>query len=277
MSKNPLSSTKGTRHIEILTTNKYELFVLHPCNRRIQPALVHKKVKMLKEHGWCRGMPMLCKKLPGGKLEVLDGQHRLEAAKLLGIWVWYTIDNECTLEPKDFSPEQKPWVMMDYVDAYCSDGNKDYAELREFINTYGFPAAVSASLLAGGCGSGGSNINPRIKEGTFTVSDRDFATRVAEIVLRISRVLPAAKTANAISCLARFVWVTNKGFKAAQLMDKCERNPAMLHVCGTLDQYSEMFEEVYNHQSRTGRLPLKFLADEAGRAKSAAPSPYAKK
>ena len=116
--------------------------------------------------------------------------------------------------------------------------------------------------------NGNSNLCGKIKSGDFQVRDSDFAKSVADLVERISLVFPEARTKKVVACMARFMTVSHKGFNARKMAEKCEGNIGMLHVCGNLKQYCEMFEEIYNHGSQKGRLPLRFWADEAARSRS---------
>lgn len=267
-------STKGTPHQTIMTTSNYDLFVLDAFNRRINDALVRKKVSLLAAHGWCPGLPMLCIRNSGGKFEIKDGQHRFEAAKRLGIPVWYVVVKDCDLSPSEINAGQKAWALKDFVDSHISLGNAEYMVLRDFSANYRIPLSIAASLLsANGCGTS-DGVTKRIQEGLFKVKDQRWAERIGAICREIGEVFQYMHTRNAVSSIARFALV--KEFSDLQMIEQCQRYSNMLKPCGTVDQYSLMFEEVYNFQRKVNRLPLKFYADAEARKRSAA-SPKAGK
>lgn len=267
-----MSDAKGKPHKEILKADKYDLFVLHPHNRMVKDGLVRKKMKVLDQYGWCPGAPMVCAKILGGKFEIRDGQHRFEAAKRLGIAVWYVVlpESECP------TPEQlnagnggaKTWGLSDYVDSYSAIGNEQYVELRDFAAEYRIPLSHAAALLFGLCGHSHGVIE-RLKMGEFVVKDRKWADKVGLLAREIGEVLPQMRTNNAIGAISRMALV--KEFDGTQMIEQCQRYANMLRPCGTMDQYSQMFEEVYNFQRKVSRLPLKFLADAEARKRNVCP------
>lgn len=261
-----MESVKGKPHLTICTTDKYDLFVLHKNNRDINPVLVRKKVRMLQQKGWCRGLPMLCRRTSGGKFEVIDGQHRLEAAKALKIPVWYTVDDKCEIEPSECNADQKPWSLSDYVSAQVAIGNSQFIELKDFAAQFKMPLALSVALLSGRTNHCTVDTDA-MRDGTFVVKDAGFAGSVGAIVRDIGSVFQYARTRGSVCAIARFVVASSRGFQSKQLVDKCVKYQNMLRQCGSIDQYGEMYEEVYNFQQRI-RLPIKFLADEEVRKRS---------
>ena len=64
------------------------------------------------------------------KMQVIDGQHRLEAAKALGIPMFYVVDKESELEDiVRLNNSQKSWILEDYVNYHASDGVKFFVDI----------------------------------------------------------------------------------------------------------------------------------------------------
>lgn len=265
-------SARGERHLTIMTTMKYEMFVRHPRNRPYSEVGVRRKVRAFKRMGqWVPGCPMLCVRKPGGKLMVYDGQNRLDAAARLQIPVWYVIDPQAAAhEPKDFNcnDAQSSWTISQYVDVEADAGNKHYVELRNFAKTYGLPYSICATLLQGMVACGG-NILKAIQSGDFEVLDLSYAQETAAVIASLLRINKDLRGPVMCRAIARCMLVRDKGFDPAAFITKCSRLSHQLHPCGTVDQYCSMFETIYNYQSRkSNKIPLAFVAKEAVAARS---------
>jgi len=65
--------------------------------------------------------------------EVIDGQHRLEAAKKLEIPVYYRVIKGLTLEDcQALNSNSKMWTPTDYARAFCENGVDSYCKYLEF-------------------------------------------------------------------------------------------------------------------------------------------------
>lgn len=93
----------------------------------------------------------------------------------------------------------------------------------------------------------------------FRVRDMTYARRVSAILEVLKRHVPWALHSLSIAAISRFARV--KDFDDAQMVKKIETHPHLLKRCATLEMFSDMFDEVYNHMSRS-RIPLAFLARE---------------
>jgi len=66
--------------------------------------------------------------------EVINGQHRLLAAKALGVPIFYEyVDNP---SPSQMAIENmnKQWSDNDYLHLYCSNGYEEYIKLKQFMD-----------------------------------------------------------------------------------------------------------------------------------------------
>ena len=72
-----------------MKTKNYEMFEYMDSNRKINAGLVERLVKSIKEIGYIESRPIIVNE----DMVVIDGQHRLEACKRLGIPVIYQVSN----------------------------------------------------------------------------------------------------------------------------------------------------------------------------------------
>lgn len=92
------------------------------------------------------------------KFEILDGQNRFEIAKMLGISIPYRIINGLGIqEVIHLNSTTKPWIVMDFINKYCLDGNIEYIRLEELAKKY---TKIPISSLASAA-EGHLNMNSR--------------------------------------------------------------------------------------------------------------------
>jgi len=90
-----LDNTKYIR-FELGVSSEHDRFVTGVETRPVIKSLVKKLVHSFQVNGWLMGMPAVVIKLPSDptKFQVLDGQHRVLAAKEIGLPIcfWETPD-----------------------------------------------------------------------------------------------------------------------------------------------------------------------------------------
>lgn len=152
--------------MEIKKTRKYDIFRFKKENREIN----YNKVMNLKSKLINDGrqiVPIICNR----DMEVIDGQHRLEALKELGWEVMYYVDEAVTVKDLiSINNTQKNWGLMDYIHYYASSGNDTYIELEKVWKEYDdMPLKVVLSAI------NEKYVHERnIKAGDLNFSEEDF-------------------------------------------------------------------------------------------------------
>ena len=86
----------------------------------------------MKDRGWI-GAPVLLNE----KMEVVDGQNRIEAAKIAGIPVWYIIVDGLTIDDCiQLNSTSVNWGFAEYINCYIAFGNQNYIRFKELKDTY---------------------------------------------------------------------------------------------------------------------------------------------
>ena len=108
----------------IKQTKNYDQFVLRPDNRADGISERHVKLLMLslKSKNLLHLRPIAVTE----SMEVIDGQHRLEAAMRLGLPIYYEVEKN--LEAKDviLMNVVKPWSASDFFNYYVKNGYPEY-------------------------------------------------------------------------------------------------------------------------------------------------------
>lgn len=116
-----------------MITKDYSFFKYSSNNRGIKPVNVAKIKKSMEKYGFIAGRPVLC--TPDGV--VVDGQHRLEAAKELNIPVLYEIVTTDFVKTMiELNSTQTNWVLLDYINSYADQGVDCYRKLLKFQEKY---------------------------------------------------------------------------------------------------------------------------------------------
>ena len=114
---------------KIVSTTNYSAFNTVTGNRQVRSAHVKKlKLAMAKDPSSIKYTPILV----NDKMEVIDGQHRLEAIKQLELPVFYVKVDGLKLEDvQKLNSISKQWQPMDYAEAFSKLGNQNYAKYVE--------------------------------------------------------------------------------------------------------------------------------------------------
>lgn len=130
----------------IQKTREYEKFKFRADNRE---GINQSHVARLKESISARNLLEWRPIIVNAQMEVLDGQHRLLAAKALGLDVYYQVEKE--LKPEDIIALNvtKSWGIADYLNYYVKNGHPEYILLRDFMKKHRLQLNVALRLTMG--------------------------------------------------------------------------------------------------------------------------------
>lgn len=114
--------------LQIHCTADLSVFKIIEGNRNINLGNVERLVKSIEENGFLQ-LPIIVNE----NYEVIDGQHRLMAARKLNSIIYYHKVNNYDLKTAIvLNRNQSNWSIADYIRSYCDLGYKDYIKLQEF-------------------------------------------------------------------------------------------------------------------------------------------------
>lgn len=248
---------------KLRSTKDHSLFVLHPFNRDIHQS---KKLEAtMVRDGWWASKPAQVVRRDDGKLQIQDGHHRFEIAVKHGLAIWYVEDGRGPENPAELQDTVVPWSLVDFAVAYARSGNPHYKALLEFQKKHGLALAAAASLL-GGESAGSHNKQRQVKNGTFKAVETKHAKDVIAITdrCRAGGIVFATATAfvTAVSLAMRV-----PEFNVNIFLHRVELYGGQLRKRGTVDEYLEEIEALYNYTAKANRLPVKFKAREISRSR----------
>ena len=144
-------------------TTDYTKFKKTRGNRPVDPTHVEQLKKLISDKDLFD--PIRVNK----DMEVIDGQHTLEARKQLDLKVPYIImDSEDPLDVARLNTGRKNWSMMNYLDQHCARNKMDYKICKLKMNLYGMNVSEVIVLLLK-LASLWNRISTDFKTGTFII------------------------------------------------------------------------------------------------------------
>lgn len=146
----------------VRTTTEYTQFKNLFANRNVNKKHVQRLIHSFSEN------PALVPTRPilvNEKMEVIDGQHRLEACRSLGLPVYYMMNSGLGVDSAQLmNALQKGWSILDYARSYAATGSNQYQQFLDLHDEY----PVSLTVLMAFCvGREQSNIGNIFRRGEF--------------------------------------------------------------------------------------------------------------
>lgn len=109
------------------------------------------------------------------KFNVIDGQHRLEAAKQLSLPIFYIVAKGNIQTVRLLNATNRMWHLVDYINSYSKYGFFDYEKILEFNKKYGVAYSTAAQMLMFGNPSDSEKTRHHLKSGEFIVQEEALA------------------------------------------------------------------------------------------------------
>jgi len=244
--------------LEVKQTTDYGKFKSVTGNRFIKNRHVEKLSKSILEKNLLPYQPVIVTR----DMFIIDGQHRIEAAKKLDIPIYYTIVPELKLNDiQMLNANMKVWNLRDFVESYAKVGNKNYSTLLEFSDNFSIPLSISAYLLAGvrltpHSVSGACSVHGvpyAIRSGDFKITALDEATSLAKQLKELQQYCegPLIGKSDFIRALVR---MNALGMKQTRLIEKIQKYGLKLHRKPVYRDYLLQFQDAYNFRMRKNRI-----------------------
>jgi len=239
---------------QVIKTNDYNTFKAMPGNRPVNKLHVKRLAESMQEKH------LMSPILVNEKMQVIDGQHRLEAQKSLSLPVFYIINEGYgRKETHILNSNSKDWKNDDFMNAYANQGFKHYITYRKFKLEYGFGHRECQNMLLD---TKNTQQDHYFRSGKFKIKSLDTATRYAEQILM---------------CKQFYVTNPNLGYKRrgfVNAMLTAFRNPDYDHSvfirklkyqstklidCTNEQGYLVLIENIYNYNNKKSHKTLRLF------------------
>ena len=192
-------------------------------------------------------------------MEVIDGQHTLEARKQLDLKIPYIImDSEDPLDVARLNTGRKNWSMNDYLGQHCARNKMDYKICKSKMNQYGMNVAEVIVLLLK-ISSLWNRISTDFKTGSFSIpaGGIENCDRIGSQLMQLRRYFvgmeDTSKRMKRSMVHAYIVADKHPRWDFTRFKTACKQRSSWLLAGTSTADYIEIFEKIFN----AGRVPSK--------------------
>jgi len=237
--------------IIIHQTKEYSLFDTITGNRSINHGKVEKIVKDI-EAGF--NMLPYCPIIvsdKGGRLQIIDGQHRRVVSQQTKNPVYYVICNTLTLKQiAMLNSRGEKWKTSDFLNCYINLGIKSYKELKVVTIRHGIQLRNAIDMLMFNTPMAGSNQNSleKFQSGEFEIRYLEETEHLLNLTNEIFDRYTFSKDPKLIAAVQTLF--KNKKCDFEKLKAKIAQAPMNMDKCANTKLYLSNIERVYNFKSQ---------------------------
>lgn len=129
---------------QLHVTTNYDQFKKIQGNRSISKTQVARLTKAIAHKNLLAQNPIIVNE----RMEVIDGQHRLEVAKANNYPLYYVIKEGLSLDDvvRQNTANMK-WAGQDFLASHIEQGNKEYIRLQELMDEFGLTLANALQMF----------------------------------------------------------------------------------------------------------------------------------
>lgn len=189
------------------------------------------------------------------KFYIVDGQHRVEAAKKAGLGVYYLVNDSIPNTPRAIfiaaqiiNKHAKVWGKKDYIHGFAELGYESYEMLEQFSQKFPMFSITEQIMFLRNSGTDSVD-KSKFAEGKFEVKNLKKAEELASKVLELKEVFKGYNKSVFVRTLLTII-EKKKGFKLDEFIYKVKLRPTSLVLCGDKRSYSALIEDIYNYKRR---------------------------
>lgn len=231
-------------------TKDYEKFSFLGDNRELNKGHINKLVNSMLEYGYIKTNPIIV----NADYQIVDGQHRFEACRKLGIPVVYIVDDSDLLRDNTMAvlnTVARTWTLDDFCNHFARRGNPTYMQLQQFASEQKLAMGKALQLVTGNTTRNGRRGTSDFKEGKLSLATKDFV-RARELLDTIRSLCSMGNipfTSRPISAIIKMA--KNDNFNLEKMVAKMSRNRDKAYIASSVDGFVAMFQSIYNLKERT--------------------------
>jgi len=232
---------------QVLKTNDYSMFKHMNGNRNINKLHLKRLTESMSEK--YIEVPIIV----NSNNQIIDGQHRFEAAKELKKDVYYIKVRNLNLDDVHrLNTNSKNWTAEEYMQGYCELGLEDYIRYRDFKRKYGFGHNETNAILTNRSRMSGSK-NTDFNDGVFKILDYDLAVKNAEKICMVREYYEGYKRRYFVYAMLELF--ENPDYSHVEFLNKLSFQSVKLQDCTDVKGYLILIEDIYNFKrSRNNKV-----------------------
>jgi disulfide oxidoreductase YuzD len=225
----------------VYSTTNYNQFKYLKGNRAITELHVRRLVEAIKEKDL--QVPIIVDE----KMNVVEGQHRLEAYKIVGRPILYIVKDNVTLDDvRKLNSVARKWTLTEYLMSHVKLGKQDYEILEWFHRTYKFGLTECIAML-NGKGYCAAKELIEFKGGGFTSKNLEQAKIWARNITKVGEYFQYYKKRSFV--LAMIVLMQHSKFSWRTFEKRLINYSAKLNNQGSRNDFIVNLERLYNHNT----------------------------
>mgnify|MGYP003138937054 CR=1 FL=1 len=226
---------------KIYKTTDYSVFKYLKGNRAVNELHVRRLVEAIKEKDL--QVPIIVDE----KMNVVEGQHRLEAYKIVGNPILYIMKSDVDLsDVRRLNSVSRKWNLTEYLMSYVKLGNRDYELLEWFHRTYEFGLSECMAMLNGKGYTDGKELK-KFKDGEFVLKSLEMGKTYARSINKVGEYFQYYKKRSFV--LAMIVLMRHDKFSWKTFEKKLKNFSAKLKNQGSRNDFIVNLERLYNHNT----------------------------
>jgi len=227
-------------------TKQYDMFIFRSDNRE---KINQDHVKRLKESIQARNLLELRPIVVNEAMEIIDGQHRVLAAKALQVEIYYEIKKDLQAQDIILMNINKSWGTSDFLNFYCQHHYPEYMKLRDFMKKHGITIKIALSIAMGQTQIG----YKEFRSGEFKFND-DIYTGELDICWETIGYIKKMNGYSPYTASGRF-WkallklVRHPEFDASKWKHNLQKMVDNFSPKASIDAYVAMMQHVYNYRT----------------------------
>lgn len=220
-------------------------------NRSLNKSHLNRLIASIKSNNLLSINPIIVDK----DFKVLDGQHRLAAAKQLKLDVSYIVYSKGSVDDVILlNTAQKNWSMMDFAYSFFQQGKAQYKYIIDLQTKYG----ISVTAILNALTPFSENVDrlsrdspaKAFKHGLLQITEEQYkqAKSVLDDVQKLSEVTNNSRCKWLIQAVARAKF--NKEFNTEVLLEKAIKHKVIIEKQGSIRGYLRNFEDILNTKKR---------------------------
>lgn len=185
------------------------------------------------------------------QMEVIDGQHRVQALKELELPVFYLVIHGATVEDiRVLNSSQKPWAWRDFAKSYADRGNTNYTRFLALADEFTNFRYTAINLFATGKrkSTAIANSGTQFKQGGLDLSEEAYqrARQRLQWMTDLSRI---TRDVSREFCEGAYQMMTRsrdgQSYNHERMVAALEANKLALNTCYSVSDYFYKLEELY--------------------------------
>lgn len=241
--------------MKVTSTKKYAQFKSILGNRQLSKEHIHLLEVEIERNNLLDVCPIICNE----KMQVIDGQHRLEAAKKLGVAVPYVVVPGLNIEHVvHMNTSQKKWMMKDYIALHVDLGNEHYIDLANFIKQNKVTPSIAILLLSNQTYTKSKVAD--FREGRWTISKWEEGHETVEAMRRLMPKMRQSvvyrSTAFAAAMVKTGDILAKNNLTFDHLIEQAEKSQVLLTYSVRVRDYLKELEDMLNYQRKANLIRL---------------------